>query len=118
MANQLHLEASLFRGHRLQVEVLRALDLDFILTELILQLFCEGVGEISGLLTIDQPRAVLTDLTLDDVYNHIEGLELIRRDLLSTDDTVLYRDGHLDLILVFLSGESDVADGVFLEELR
>ena len=66
MADQLHLEASLFRGHRLQVEVLCTLDLDFILPELILQLLCEGVGEISSLLTIDQLRAVLTDLTFDD----------------------------------------------------
>ena len=47
VTDQLHLEAGLFWSHRLQVEVLRTLDLDLILTEIILQLLCEGVREIS-----------------------------------------------------------------------
>ena len=103
MSEKIHLYAGILGIHRLDAKALRTDDLYLILIRNQVVGFKKSLLEIAALLmSCNQFVFIFAKLPLDDLLNKVNRNIHIAAYLFRTDDVALHRDGHLDLLALFL----------------
>ena len=102
MSQEFHLYACIFRIHWFDPEFLGTDDLNFLILFIILIKVC--LLEVCGfLLLVNDLVLVFTKLTLNYLFNQIDGYIHIIAYLLGTDNVTFHRDRYLDLLAILLN---------------